>query len=108
MRPVEFGEALGAGTRLTLFSDDKPTASSGSSSFAWTKRQASHLHSEPKVEGYFQNGKRSFLRLSTKGGKEQEFTVTVNHVLEEILDAYLQASGLLAYPTLAISHGLSL
>jgi hypothetical protein len=38
------------------------------------------------VEGYFQNGKRSFLRLSTKGGKEQEFTVTVNHVLEEILD----------------------
>ena len=24
MRPVEFGEALAAGTRLTLFSDDKP------------------------------------------------------------------------------------
>jgi hypothetical protein len=24
MRPVEFGEALIAGTRLTLFSDDKP------------------------------------------------------------------------------------
>ena len=24
MRPVEFGEALTAGTRLTLFSDDKP------------------------------------------------------------------------------------
>jgi hypothetical protein len=24
MRPVEFGEALPAGTRLTLFSDDKP------------------------------------------------------------------------------------
>jgi hypothetical protein len=50
--------------------------------------------------------KRAFLRLSTKGGKEQEFTV--NHVSEEILDAYLQASGLLAYPTLVISHGLSL
>jgi hypothetical protein len=24
MRPVEFGEALGVGTRLTLFSNDKP------------------------------------------------------------------------------------
>jgi hypothetical protein len=24
MRPVEFGEGLPAGTRLTLFSDDKP------------------------------------------------------------------------------------
>jgi hypothetical protein len=24
MRPVEFGEALAAGARLTLFSDDKP------------------------------------------------------------------------------------
>jgi hypothetical protein len=24
MRPVEFGEALAAGTRLTLFSEDKP------------------------------------------------------------------------------------
>jgi uncharacterized protein (DUF2249 family) len=24
VRPVEFGEALPAGTRLTLFSDDKP------------------------------------------------------------------------------------
>jgi hypothetical protein len=24
MRPVEFGEALVSGTRLTLFSDDKP------------------------------------------------------------------------------------
>jgi len=24
MRPIEFGEALAAGTRLTLFSDDKP------------------------------------------------------------------------------------
>jgi hypothetical protein len=24
MRPVEFGEALATGTRLTLFSDDKP------------------------------------------------------------------------------------
>jgi len=50
-----------------------------------------------KVEDYFQNGKRSVLRLSTKGGKEKEFPV--NHVLEEIVDAYLQASGLLSYPT---------
>jgi hypothetical protein len=28
-----------------------------------------------KVEDYFQNGKRSVLRLSTKGGKEKEFLV---------------------------------
>jgi hypothetical protein len=38
-----------------------------------------------KVEDYFQNGKKSVIRLSIKGGKEKEFPV--NHVLEEILDA---------------------
>jgi site-specific recombinase XerD len=37
------------------------------------------------VEDYFQNGKKSVIRLSIKGGKEKEFPV--NHVLEEILDA---------------------
>ncbi len=50
-----------------------------------------------KVEDYFQNGKRSVVRLRTKGGKEKEFPV--HHLLEDILDAYLDISGLRANPT---------
>ncbi len=50
-----------------------------------------------KVEDYFQNGKRSIVRLRTKGGKEKEFPV--HHLLEDILDAYLDISGLRANPT---------
>ena len=49
-----------------------------------------------KVEDYFQNGKRSVVRLRTKGGKEKEFPV--HHLLEDILDAYLDISGLRANP----------
>ena len=36
------------------------------------------------------------LRLTTKAAKRRSFPV--NHVLEEIFDAYLQTSGLLALP----------
>jgi integrase len=50
-----------------------------------------------KVGDYFQNGKRSLVRLRTKGGKEKEFPV--HHLLEDILDAYLDISGLRANPT---------
>ncbi len=50
-----------------------------------------------KVQDYFQNGKRSVIRLRTKGGKEKEFPV--HHQLEEILDSYLDVSGLRANPT---------
>jgi site-specific recombinase XerD len=49
-----------------------------------------------KVEDYFQNGKRSVVRLRTKGGKEKEFPV--HHLLEDTLDAYLDISGLRANP----------
>ena len=50
-----------------------------------------------RVEDYFQNGTQSFLRLQTKGGKEKE--MPVHHKLEEILQAYLSASGLRASPS---------
>jgi site-specific recombinase XerD len=49
-----------------------------------------------RVQDYFQNGKRSVVRLRTKGGKEKEFPV--HHLLEDILDAYLDISGLRANP----------
>ena len=45
-----------------------------------------------KVEDYFQTGKRSLIRLTEKGGKEKE--IPVHHKLEEILDEYLEVSGL--------------
>ena len=45
-----------------------------------------------KVEDYFQTGKRSMIRLSEKGGKETE--IPVHHKLEELLDQYLETSGL--------------
>jgi hypothetical protein len=51
-----------------------------------------------KPEGYrTAKDQKIVLRLSTKGGKEREFAV--NYMLEELLDSYLQFSGLLAYPT---------
>jgi integrase/recombinase XerD len=45
-----------------------------------------------KVEDYFQTGKRSMIRFSEKGGKETE--IPVHHKLEELLDQYLETSGL--------------
>jgi integrase/recombinase XerD len=45
-----------------------------------------------KVEDYFQTGKRSLIRFKEKGGKEKE--IPVHHRLEEILDEYLDVSGL--------------
>jgi integrase/recombinase XerD len=47
-----------------------------------------------RVEDYFRNGKRSVIRLCTKGGKEKEFPI--HHLLEDILDAYLDIAGLRA------------
>jgi integrase len=49
-----------------------------------------------RVQDYFQNGKRTVLRLRTKGGKEKEFPV--HHLLEDILDSYLDISGLRTHP----------
>src|SRR4030088_1790154 len=45
-----------------------------------------------KVEDYFQTEKRSLIRFKEKGGKEKE--IPVHHRLEEILDEYLEVSGL--------------
>jgi site-specific recombinase XerC len=43
-----------------------------------------------RVEDYFPQGKRWWLRLHEKGGKHHE--MPVHHTLEEYLDAYIEAS----------------
>jgi site-specific recombinase XerC len=48
------------------------------------------------VEDYFQTGKRSMIRFTEKGGKETE--IPVHHKLEELLDQYLETSGLRNQP----------
>src|SRR4051812_17893445 len=45
-----------------------------------------------KVEDYYQNGKRWWLRLHEKGGKFHE--VPAHHNAEAYLDAYLEAAGI--------------
>ncbi len=45
-----------------------------------------------KVEDYYPNGKRWWLRLHEKGGKFHE--VPAHHLAEEYLDAYLEAAGI--------------
>jgi site-specific recombinase XerD len=45
-----------------------------------------------RVEDYFPQGKRWWLRLHEKGGKVHE--VPVHHTLEEYLDAYITAAGI--------------
>ena len=45
-----------------------------------------------RVEDYYQNGKRWWVRLHEKGGKRHE--VPAHHNAEEYLDAYLDAAGL--------------
>src|SRR4051794_15995305 len=43
-------------------------------------------------EGYFPQGKRWWLRLHEKDGKQHE--MRVHHSLEEYMDSYLQAGGI--------------
>jgi integrase len=45
-----------------------------------------------RVEDYFPQGKRWWLRLHEKGGKHHE--MPVHHTLEEYLDGYIQAAGI--------------
>ena len=45
-----------------------------------------------KVDDYYHNGARRRLRLHEKGGKEHE--MPVHHLLEQILDEYIEAAGL--------------
>jgi site-specific recombinase XerD len=45
-----------------------------------------------KVQDYYQNGKRYWIRLHEKGGKFHE--VPVHHTAEAYLDAYIEAAGI--------------
>ncbi len=45
-----------------------------------------------RVEDYFVKGRRSWIRLHEKGGKEHE--MPAHHCLEEYLDAYIDAAGI--------------
>jgi integrase/recombinase XerD len=45
-----------------------------------------------RAEDYFPQGKRWWLRLHEKGGKQHE--MPVHHTLEEYLDSYIQAAGI--------------
>jgi site-specific recombinase XerD len=45
-----------------------------------------------RVEDYFIKGRRSWIRLHEKGGKEHE--MPAHHLLEEFLDAYIEAAGI--------------
>jgi len=49
-----------------------------------------------RVEDYFPQGKRWWVRLHEKGGKHHE--IPVHHTLEEYLDAYIEAAGLKGEP----------
>ena len=44
------------------------------------------------VEDYYPQGKRAWLRLHEKGGKQHD--MPAHHTLEEYLDAYIQAAGI--------------
>ncbi|MCC6968960.1 MAG: tyrosine-type recombinase/integrase [Phycisphaerales bacterium] len=46
------------------------------------------------VDDYFQQGKRWWLRLHEKGGKEHQ--LPAHHTLEQYLDEYIQAAGIVA------------
>ena len=50
-----------------------------------------------QVKDYFTQGRRGWLRLHEKGGKEHE--VPCHHTLEAYLDAYIAAAGLAGEPT---------
>jgi site-specific recombinase XerD len=45
-----------------------------------------------KVDDYYHSGARRRLRLHEKGGKERE--MPVHHLLEQILNEYVEAAGL--------------
>lgn len=45
-----------------------------------------------RVEDYFPRGKRYYVRLHEKGGKQHE--MPVHHKLEEYVDAYIKAAGI--------------
>jgi site-specific recombinase XerD len=58
-----------------------------------------------KVKDYFSQGRRGWVRLHEKGGKEHE--VPCHHSLEKLLDEYIAAAGLTSSPRLCESSGSS-
>jgi integrase/recombinase XerD len=57
-----------------------------------------------KVEDYYHNGRRSFLRFHEKGGKEHE--VPAHHLVVEYLDEYLAAAGIAEQPKTPLFRSL--
>jgi site-specific recombinase XerD len=55
---------------------------------------------EMKVKDYFTQGRRGWVRLHEKGGKEHE--VPCHHTLEKYLDQYLAAAGIASEPNGAL------
>lgn len=51
---------------------------------------------EMKVKDYFTQGRRGWVRLHEKGGKEHE--VPCHHTLEQLLDDYIAAAGIAGEP----------
>jgi hypothetical protein len=81
MRPVAFGEALSAGTRLTLFSDDKPDRfftiikfwMDETSGLARAPAQRTpHLHQIPSYGNRVPNGLRSRIGCDRQAGETGE------------------------------------
>ena len=73
----------------------RPSSASGTgpSSPSWsTASPASGPRSAMKVEDYYPQGKRWWLRLHEKGGKHHE--MPAHHNAEEYLDAYVEAAGI--------------
>ena len=58
-----------------------------------------------RVEDYYPQGKRWWLRLHEKGGKQHE--MPAHHNLEAYLDAYIQAAGLASDPKRPLFRTLS-
>ena len=56
---------------------------------------------EMKVRDYFVQGRRGWVRLHEKGGKEHE--VPCHHKLEQYLDEYIAAAGLAGDPNLVVN-----
>src|SRR6202041_3925106 len=49
-----------------------------------------------KVEDYFVQGRRSWVRLYEKGGKQQE--LPAHHILDKYIEAYIKIAGLQVDP----------
>ena len=58
----------------------------------YVQLRPSERGTETKVDDYYHDGERRRLRLHEKGGKEHE--MPVHHLLEQILNEYVEAGGL--------------